>query len=354
MSQPAWEIVPNKTVRSAGQLVQLGLVPPEQEKTVEEIEETFSVAIPPHFLKLIKPGAASDPIARQFVPSPDELQFAAEELTDPIGDDRFTAVPGITHRYPDRLLLKPIHVCPVYCRFCFRREKVGTGGESLSASQLAAALQYIADHKEVWEVILSGGDPLILSDSKLLPIIRALHEIPHVQIIRIHTRFMVADPSRITETLARQLRGRAAVYIVLHCNHARELSPEATRACATLVDNGVPLLSQSVLLAGVNDTPEDLEALMRAFVQRRIKPYYLHHLDLARGTNHFRTTIGRGQELMKMLRGRLSGLCQPTYVLDIPGGHGKTPIGPNYLTAAPDGAGYIVEDYQAHSHPYRG
>ncbi|HWZ44041.1 MAG TPA: lysine-2,3-aminomutase-like protein [Candidatus Saccharimonadales bacterium] len=351
MGAPGTATLTNKTVRTAQQLVELGLIRPEQQSAIEEVEESLSVAISPHFLELIQPGV-SDPIARQFVPSPEELLIAPGELADPIGDDPYTAVPGITHRYPDRLLLKPIHVCPVYCRFCFRREKVGTGGESLSAAELAAALQYISDHKEVWEVILSGGDPLILSDAKLIPIFKALHEMPHVQVIRIHTRYMVANPSRITDDLVKGLKGRAAVYIVLHCNHAKELTEEATAACARLVDNGIPLLSQSVLLAGVNDTPEDMEGLMRAFVQRRVKPYYLHHLDLARGTSHFRTTIQRGQELMRLLRGRLSGLCQPTYVLDIPGGFGKTPIGPSYLSSAPQPNSYMVEDYKAGSHLY--
>jgi lysine 2,3-aminomutase len=341
-----------KTARSSKDLVELGLIKSEDQSIVNTVSSNFTIAIPLHLVELIGDSVSEDPIARQFVPSPEELEVQPAELADPIGDDRHTPVRGITHRYPDRLLLKPVHVCPVYCRFCFRRETVGKGSGVLSLFEMGVALDYIKNHTEVWEVILSGGDPLILSDSKLIELVRSLHTIPHVEVIRIHTRYPVAGPSRITNKLAEGLRGRAALYVVLHCNHARELTEEATAGCSILIDNGIPMLSQSVLLAGVNDDLESFEELMRALVRRRIKPYYLHHLDLARGTHHFRVTIERGQQLMRLLRGRLSGLCQPTYVLDIPGGHGKVPIGPIYVHRLVGEDVYLVQDYRGIEHQY--
>ena len=250
------------------------------------------------------------------------------------------------------MLLKLTGVCAVYCRFCFRREMIGPGAKPLTARQHDAALGYIAAHPEIWEVILTGGDPLVLSARRLKQAIARLAAIPHVKVIRVHTRLPVADPARITAELVRALKARGkASYVVLHANHARELTQAARSACARLIDAGIPMLSQSVLLAGVNDDPQTLGALMRALVECRIKPYYLHHGDLAPGTAHLRTSIERGQELMRAIRGRLSGLCQPTYVLDIPGGHGKSPIGPDYLTR--DEAGrHRVEDFNGALHCY--
>ena len=240
------------------------------------------------------------------------------------------------HRYPDRVLFKLVHVCAVYCRFCFRREMVGPGkATALSEAAYRAALDYIRAHSDIWEVILTGGDPLMLSPRRLAEIMADLAAIDHVKIVRIHTRVPVAAPARIDGDMVSALRvAGATTWIAVHANHPRELADEARAACARLADAGIPLVSQSVLLRGVNDDAEVLEALMRAFVECRIKPYYLHHGDLAPGTAHLRTTIAQGQELMRSLRGRVSGLCQPDYVLDIPGGHGKAPIGPNYLSQA--------------------
>jgi lysine 2,3-aminomutase len=256
------------------------------------------------------------------------------------------------HRYPDRVLLKLTPICAVYCRFCFRREMVGPGAKPLTPRQLAAAIDYIAAHPEIWEVILSGGDPLVLSARRLRQVMARLAAIAHVKVVRLHSRVPVVDPARITPELTRALKARGkAIYVVLHANHARELTEAARQACARLVDAGIPMLSQSVLLAGVNDQPQTLAALMRALVECRIKPYYLHHGDLAPGTSHLRTSIERGQQLIRQLRGRLSGLCQPSYVLDIPGGHGKSPIGPSYLSRDEHGRTRI-EDYRGDLHCY--
>jgi lysine 2,3-aminomutase len=249
--------------------------------------------------------------------------------------------------------LKVVNACAVYCRFCFRREMVGPGRGGLSARQLATALDYIRGHPEIWEVILSGGDPLVLSARRLKDVVRRLSAMAHVKVIRVHTRVPVVAPARVTAALVAALRaGDKATFVVLHANHPRELSAKARAACARLIDAGIPMLSQSVLLRGVNDDAETLGALMRALVECRIKPYYLHHADLAPGTAHLRTTIGEGQAVMRALRGRYSGLCQPTYVLDIPGGYGKSPIGPSYLSRDGDNDGWLIEDFNGRRHVY--
>ncbi len=283
-----------------------------------------------------------------------ELETQDHELADPIGDDAHSPVAGIVHRYPDRVLLKLTQICAVYCRFCFRRETVGKPG-ALSTVAIETALDYIRRRSEIWEVILTGGDPLVLSARRLRAVMRALAAIDHVKVVRIHTRVPVADPTRITRELVRALKVKGkAIYVAVHVNHARELTAEARDAVAHLVDAGIPLLSQTVLLAGVNDTPQAMSELMRALVECRIKPYYLHHADLAPGTAHLRTSIETGQALMRELRGRVSGLCQPAYVLDIPGGHGKSPIGPGYLERKGQNghAHYIVEDFDGRRHAY--
>ena len=310
----------------------------------------FSVSVTPAMLELIDPDAGDDPIAAQFVPSAQELFVHPDELADPIGDHVHSPVEGIVHRYPDRVLLKLLHTCPVYCRFCFRREQVGKAQGMLSAENVAQALAYIREHSGIWEVILSGGDPLMLSDRRLAEIVAQLNAIEHVKVLRLHTRVPVVDPARITPELVQALRGRLPVYVLLHCNHARELTGKARAACARLVDAGFPMLSQSVLLRGVNDTRENLESLMRALVESRVKPHYLHHVDLAKGTSHFRVPIAEGQALLRAMRGKVSGLCQPTYMLDLPGGYGKVPLTPQF--AVEDGEGWVVEDGHGGVHCY--
>jgi lysine 2,3-aminomutase len=344
-----------QTLRRPDDLIAAGLVAAERRAAIEAVAARYALAVTADVAELIDPADSQDPIARQFVPEPAELDASPQEMTDPIGDDAHSPVEGIVHRYPDRVLLKPVHVCAVYCRFCFRRETVGQG-RALSRAQLTAALDYIRTHGEIWEVILSGGDPLVLAPRRLAQIVEALAAIEHVKVIRVHTRIPVVEPARITPALVRALRARGkATYVVLHVNHARELTANARAACARLVDAGIPMLSQSVLLRGINDDATVLGELMRTLVECRIKPYYLHHGDLAPGTAHFRTGIEQGQDLMRALRGRLSGLCQPTYVLDIPGGHGKSPIGPGYLTHIGGGNGtarYQVEDFNGRTHAY--
>lgn len=346
----------SSTLRSAADLAAYGLASAEHLPALERVAARYAVAITPDVAALINPVDPRDPIARQYVPSADELVVQSQENADPIGDHSHSPVSGIVHRYPDRVLFKVVHVCAVYCRFCFRREMVGPGKESaLSSESYTSALDYIRTHPVIWEVILTGGDPLMLSARRLNEIITDLAEIDHVKIIRLHTRVPVADPGRITDDLVASLKtDKATTWVALHANHPSELTAEARSACARMVDAGIPMVSQSVLLRGVNDDAATLEALMRAFVECRIKPYYLHHGDLAPGTAHLRTTLREGQELMRTLRGRVSGLCQPEYVLDIPGGYGKAPVGPQYLSndESDQSDRYRVTDYCGDVHLY--
>ncbi|WP_019904603.1 lysine-2,3-aminomutase-like protein [Methylobacterium sp. 77] len=341
-----------RSLKNPAQLGEAGLVSASDLPALQAVAARYAVSVTPDMAELIDPSDPDDPIARQFVPRAEELTTRPEEDADPIGDAAHSPLPGLVHRYPDRVLLKPLHICPVYCRFCFRREMVGPDGlGTLSEDDLAAALAYIAARPEIWEVILTGGDPFALSARRLGQIAEALAAIPHVKVLRVHTRVPVVEPARVDADLVAALkRFEGAVYVALHANHPREFTPAARAAIARLVDAGIPMVSQSVLLAGVNDDSETLSRLMRSFVENRIKPYYLHHGDLAPGTGHLRTGLSAGRELMEHVRGRLSGLAQPLYVLDIPGGHGKVPVGPSYLRA--DEAGWRVTDPHGRDHPY--
>lgn len=313
---------------------------------LEAVAREFRIRITPN-MQSTAPG-----IAAQFVPDARELVTRPEELTDPIGDDAHSPVPGLTHRYPDRVILHITKTCEVYCRFCFRRETVGDDG-TLPPAHLEAALAYIADHPAIHEVILTGGDPLVLSARRIGVLMDRLAAIPHLDIARFHTRVPVVAPGRIDAPLIRALRpGRLAVWVVVHTNHADELTPEAIAALARLADAGIPLLSQTVLLRGVNADAGTLADLFRALIRNRVKPYYLHHCDLARGTGHFRTTIAEGLAIMQHLRGRISGTCLPTYVLDLPGGHGKVALGPSHVEELSPGH-YRIRDWQGGLHMYR-
>jgi lysine 2,3-aminomutase len=322
-----------KTLRTPDQLADAGLVAREAVEGLERVAQRYAVAITPDMVRLIERGMANDPIARQFVPDARELDQRPEERTDPIGDIAHEAVPGVVHRYPDRVLLKLTHVCPVYCRFCFRREMVGPGGEALAGEALDRAIDYIRRDDRIFEVIMTGGDPLMLAPRRIAEVTRRLTEIAHVRVLRWHSRVPVVDPERVTPELVAALKSERAVYVGIHTNHPRELTPAARAAIARMADAGLVLVSQTVLLKGVNDDAATLAELFTELVALRVKPYYLHHADLAPGTAHFRTSIAEGQALMRALRGRISGLALPTYVLDVPGGFGKVPVGPQYVDA---------------------
>ena len=323
-----------------------------QARTIQDVAEKYAVAVSPTIRALIDPTDPADPIARQFLPDIAELSVTADELADPIADEAHSPIKGLVHRHPDRVLLKAVASCPVYCRFCFRRETGGPGkANGLSPSDLAAALAYIQAHPEIWEVILTGGDPFILSPRRAAQITNALADTGHVKIVRWHTRVPVVEPDWVTDELVAALTAPGVTsWVAIHANHPRELTRAARRAVSRLREAGVALVSQTVLLKGVNDDVETLAALMRGFAEIGIKPYYLHHPDLARGTSHFRLNIEDGLALVRQLRARISGLAQPTYVLDLPGGHGKVVL--DSANVEKTGLGHRIRDFAGAWHDY--
>lgn len=301
---------------------------------------------------ILSPEALDDAVGRQYVPDSRETIVTPAENADPIGDEAHSPVKGIVHRYPDRALLKITDTCSVYCRFCFRKEMVGQGDGVLSPTELDEALRYINADKNIREIILTGGDPFTLSNRRMADLFARLESIAHLDIIRIHTRGPIVRPDRVDDGMAEVFASvKKALYVVLHVNHAQEIDAAVTAAMSRLSRSGAVLLSQSVLLKGVNDDAAVLETLFRTLLANRVKPYYLHHPDLAPGTGHFRVSIKEGQGIMKALRGRVSGLAYPTYVLDIPGGYGKMPLTPNYLEELADGL-HRIEDYKGGKHLY--
>ena len=341
----------DRTLRTPADLVADGLLPPQRLVDAEAVARKYALGLTPDVAALIL--TPDDPIARQFLPDARELLTTPDELADPIGDAAHSPCEGLVHRYPDRVLLKLVNVCAVYCRFCFRRETVGPGrAEALSPRALDDALAYVAADPQIWEVILTGGDPLAASPRRLAAVAARLADIAHVKVLRVHTRVPVVAPERVDSALIDALRAAGkTLYVAIHANHPRELTPAAIAACARLADAGACLVSQSVLLRGVNDDVTTLAALMRGFVEARIKPYYLHHPDLAPGTSHFRLSIEEGRALVGALRGHVSGVCQPNYVLDLPGGHGKVPLGPADVALDARG-GATLTDFRGRSHVY--
>jgi lysine 2,3-aminomutase len=298
------------TLRSLEDLTDAGLLCESRASLLSPVADSYAIALTPGLAAVIDRADPADPIGLQFLPDVRELDRHPDEEADPIGDRSHSPVRGIVHRHPDRVLLKIVSVCPVYCRFCFRREMVGPGRDpGLSAADLATAFDYIRAQEGIQEVILTGGDPFMLSARRAESVTRTLEAIPHVSVIRWHTRMPVADPDRVDAAFVEALRSRSrAVYVAVHANHSREFTPAACAALARMADAGIVLLSQSVLLRGVNDNVETLVALMRAFVANRVRPYYLHHLDSAPGTSHFRVSLEEGQRLVRALRDSVSGL----------------------------------------------
>ena len=342
-----------KTLRTASELVAAGLAEISTADTLAAVAERYAGAISPAMATLIDANDSTDPIARQFVPAAAELTTHPAELADPIGDHAKSPVPGLVHRYPDRVLLKIVGVCPVYCRFCFRREMVGPdAGHNLTDAELETALAYIRSTPAIWEVILTGGDPFMLSPRRVRALMQNLATIPHVKIVRWHTRVPVVAPNLVTDAFVAALTsGNKTVIVGLHANHPRELTPDARAALGRLSQAGIPLLSQTVLLRGINDDVATLEALMRAFVEARVTPYYLHHGDLAPGTGHFRIPIAEGIALVRDLHRRLSGIARPDYVLDLPGAFGKVSLLSSDVRLIPGGC--EIRDAHGRTHLYR-
>jgi len=302
---------------------------------LEQVSALYPCRISSYYAGLIT--APHDPIWKQCVPSVAELDDTTQ-LPDPLDEERLSPVPGLIHRYPDRAVLLVSNRCATYCRFCMRKRKVGCSGGD---TDFSAACDYIAATPRLRDIILSGGDPLMLPDDELHQILSALRRIPHVEIIRIGSRIPVTDPSRITPALCRMLAEHHPLYLNTHFNHPQELTPEAARACSLLADAGIQLGNQTVLLKGVNDDSLTLQKLLTGLLRLRVRPYYLHQMDLVRGTAHFRTPLEQGRELIGSLRGKVSGLAIPHFVIDLPGGKGKVPVLPDSLCR--DGYGWQVQ-----------
>jgi lysine 2,3-aminomutase len=307
--------------------------------------DKFQMKITPYYLGLIDQDDPNDPIRKMALPDCRELDVLDVELEDPIGDINpdlnNQPVPSLTHRYPDRVLLYPTPLCGLYCRHCFRRRYAGKTESAADNAELQKAIDYIAGHEQIQEVILTGGDPLMLSDNRLFSILRRIKEISHVRTIRIHSRMPVVNPYRITEELAEGLKEFQPLWIVTHFNHPNEVSEIAKKHIARLVDRGIPMLNQAVLLKGVNDNADTLRELGWSLVEARVKPYYLHHLDQAEGVSHFRVSLKKGLKLLKALRGTMPGYAIPTYILDIPKGYGKVPLQYHHLSIDEDDRIYV-------------
>ncbi len=304
----------------------------EKRRQLQETIQKFPFAITPYYLSLINTDQLeNDPIFRQAVPSIRELEVSAADMADPLHEDKDSPVPGITHRYPDRVLFLVSNVCAMYCRHCTRKRRVGDIDNIPSKAVIRKGIDYIRSNPKIRDVLLSGGDPFLLSTRSLDWILTELRAIPHVEIIRIGTRTPVVLPYRITPELVRMLKRHHPIWINTHFNHPREVTSSSRRALQMLADAGIPLGNQTVLLAGVNDCPRIMRALVHKLVANRVRPYYLYQCDLSEGLTHFRTPVGKGIEIIESLIGHTSGMCVPTYVIDAPGGGGKIPVMPNYL-----------------------
>jgi lysine 2,3-aminomutase len=320
-----WQTILQDSVTTADELKHLVDC---DSNAVREVIANFPMRINPYFLKLIR--FPEDPIWKQAIPNQLELHDQVC-MMDPLAEEELSPTPNLVHKYPDRVLFLISNQCAMYCRFCTRKRKVGTNRMQISPTTISAGIDYIASHPEIREVLLSGGDPLLLTDEQLDDILARLHTIPSIEVIRIGSRVPSVLPMRITPKLIDILRKYHPLYINTHFNHPFELTPEAGRACMMLADGGIPLGCQTVLLKGVNDDAKILKELFRGLLKIRVKPYYLFQTDLTRGTNHFRTTTKTGLQIMQQLYGHLSGMAVPTYALDAPGGKGKIPLTPEYV-----------------------
>jgi lysine 2,3-aminomutase len=297
----------------------------------------FPVAITPYYLGLIDREDPTCPIRRQVVPCIEELDLVPGDLADPLGEDAHEVAPNLIQRYPDRALLFATDRCAVYCRFCTRSRLVGAGGGARPLSRLEPAFEYLRQHPEISDLIVSGGDPLVMGTDRLTALLAAVREIPSIETIRLATRVPVVLPQRVTEELVAALRVHHPIWIMTHFNHPRELTPEAALACNRLADAGFPVLNHTVLLRGINDDAGVLKQLFRGLVRLRVRPYYLLQADPVQGTGHLRTPLQTGIELMAQLQGRLSGIALPKLIVDTPGGLGKVPVGPDYVVARSEG-----------------
>jgi len=329
-------------LRTTDDLLQAGLINAEEFAEVDEIAQEYDISITPEMVRLIE--TKNDPIALQFVPDAREKNVLPQENLDPISDYPKSPLKALVHRYRNRVLFKPTSVCAVYCRFCFRREMVGPEGDVVSQQDIDDAIKYIAEHREITEVVFSGGDPLMLSPKKIKTILQKIDAIPHIRWVRFHTRIPVVSPGKINEELIDSLTISKPVLMAIHTNHAREITPPQTRAALLrMIKAGIVLLGQSVLLKGINDTVDAMSELLETMMENRIKPYYVHHTNLVTtGTNHFRVSFEDGMALMNQLRLRVSGVCIPNYMLEIPGAASKVAINPHSVRPVANQPGHYI------------
>ena len=323
----------------------------EEEDGIRQCLKMFRMAITPYYATLIDPVDKNCPIRRQAVPTIKELHNGKSDMADPLHEDVDSPVPGLTHRYPDRVLLLLTDQCSMYCRFCTRRRLAGATDQARTIERIDACIEYIRQTPVVRDVVLSGGDALLVSDQLLEYVLGKLRAIPHVEIIRIGTRAPIVLPQRITPQLCNMIKKYNPVYINVHFNHPLEITKHSAMACEMLADAGFSLGNQSVLLAGVNDCPNILKKLSHELLKIRVRPYYLYQCDLAKGIEHFRTSVAAGMEIIESLRGHTSGLAVPTYVVDAPKGGGKIPVMPQYLISQSDGQ-VILRNYQGNIFAY--
>jgi len=323
----------------------------DEVRAFKDSSEKFHVGITPYYSSLMDPDDPACPIRLQSVPQAGELKIYPEDLADPLNEEGDMPTPCITHRYPDRVLFYVTHNCPVYCRHCTRKRKVSDPSSATMNRQMEEAFKYLEEHTEVRDIVISGGDPLSLSDKKLDQILTRLRSIPHIEIFRLGTRNLVTLPQRVTPEFAEMLRKHAPVYVNTHFNHPKELTYEAYKACKLLADAGCVIGNQSVLLRGVNDDPEVMKELCQKLLVARVRPYYIYQCDLAEGISHFRTSIKQGIDIIEHLRGHTSGLANPTFVVDAPGGGGKIPLLPEYLVKH-EGNKYTLRNYENREFTY--
>ncbi len=346
-----WNWQMKNRITSGQQLDKLIKLRAEESLEIEKCLEHFKMAITPYYATLMDPDNPDCPIKKQAVPSVRELIVDDCEMDDPLCEEQFSPVDGLVHRYPDRVLFVLTHKCSMYCRHCTRRRMVGCEDFSLSTDKLERAFEYIRQNPKIRDVLLSGGDPLIMPDHWLENILKRLREIPHVEVIRIGTRTPVVLPMRITDELLSMLRKYHPLWINTHFNHPKEITPESIRACEKIVDSGIPLGNQSVLLRGINDNADTLKELFTKLVKFRVRPYYLYQCDVAKGIGHFRTPVSQGIEIMKHIRGYISGYAVPEYVIDAPGGGGKTPVNPDYIMSLDDKKA-VLKNYEGKLYTY--
>ena len=337
-----WQV--RKSLRTLKDLESWVNLTEDEREAVAKAGGRLKIAIPPYFAELMDPEDPACPIRRQAIPTMDELKLSSCEVDDPLGEDGDMVAPGLVHRYPDRVLFLVTDVCPMYCRYCTRARLVGAKGQ-LEVDEREQAYDYLRKNKKVRDVLISGGDPLMLTDEKLEDIIANLRAIPHIEIIRLGTRFPSVLPQRVTPQLVAMLKKHHPIWMNIHFSHPKEVTPEAMAATSLLVEAGIPLGSQTVLLKGINDTPAVMRSLMHKLVMARVRPYYIYQCDLIKGAEHFRTAVSTGVRIMEALRGHTSGYAVPTYVIDAPGGGGKVPIAPEYVLDK-DREGVIFRNYE--------